>query len=386
MVAITRMAWSLWRLKWGVVRLAIALTLLGVWLEDNPARLARLQLSRLPDMDYIAEADKLRKAGRFADALVVINAAEEVSAIDEAELTSSRNEITAERDSVVRRVREFSQGVLFGTGDSIEAICGAIGSDFLIVGDIRDLLLESAKLTLDGEADEFILALSAVGVLSTLQPYDWLPALLRIVRKAGGLSKNLAETILHMCHRVLKGGDPTDLLRLADNIEALSNSGSLSTAVRVLRHIDDPAELEVVARFARRHSDSGFALLVTGEDGVQLLTRSLGRTEDAVRVAARKGNHGVAWLRTQNFRLLRPHPLVGLLKSWRKGNLERAAQRFFGWIDPKGWIIVPALAMWVFLEASMMWRRLVDVGRTIRVDRKTVNEAGSVRGNMNDVG
>ena len=65
-------------------------------------------------------------------------------------------------------------------------------------------------------------------------------------------------------------------------------------------------------------------------------------------LAARKGGHGSAWLRTKNARFLRPHPLIGLAKGLYKGNVQKGVAFFTDrYLDPKGWLLIPALAGWL---------------------------------------
>lgn len=357
---ILRIIHFVWRVKWAVVRTVFASSLLWCWFADTPARLVRTQFASMPGMDYLAEAKKLRSAGRCADALVVLDAAGSGSSEEEQEaIEAARAKIVNERDSLVRKAMEAARGVLFGTGDSVEAMLGAIGADLFVVGDIRDLIIEGTKLGLDGDADELILAFSAVGLLSSVQPeLDWIPAFLKLIRKAGGFSRKMVEELLRMCRRVRTVNDAGEFLHFAKNVKAVVDGSSVATAVRVLRHIDDPKELENVARFVQRYPDGGFALVITGKEGVTLLKRSAHQSENFVRLAARKGNRGVAWLRTRNVKLLRPHPIIGLLKGWKKGHLQAVTQRVLDWLDPRGWIVLPALAAWVFVEVILLSRRL----------------------------
>ncbi len=54
-----------WSVRWGLLRLAIALFIVWVLAADTSARLARRAISVMPDFDYAAEVRSLRLEGRY---------------------------------------------------------------------------------------------------------------------------------------------------------------------------------------------------------------------------------------------------------------------------------------------------------------------------------
>jgi hypothetical protein len=129
-------------------------------------------------------------------------------------------------------------------------------------------------------------------------------------------------------------------------------------ALRLLKHIDDPKEVALVADFLKRQPAGGFVLHVAGKEGVDIVKTSVRESENALVLAARKGDRGMAWLRSGGQRLVRPHLIVGLLKGLHKGNVQQVISRVAAEYDPYGWLVIPATAAWFFLEASWLWRRL----------------------------
>ncbi|HLJ09947.1 MAG TPA: hypothetical protein VKU82_02100 [Planctomycetaceae bacterium] len=353
------LALTLWRCKWGLIRLGIAVVLLWSLVSDNPSRLARVQFKSLPGIDYVAEVRSLRAQKRYAEAQMVADAGlADLSGAQREALLSERQSVRAEQESVVRRGKELLRGALVGEGDSVEALIGAVAADMLIVGDIRDLLIQGGRLAVDGDSDELILALSAVGVLTTVMPeVDWIAAFLKIAKKAGSLSKRMVETLVRVIRRSMATGRYADLCRVFGSFQVLVEKSTPAGALRLLRHIDDTNGVEAVAGFLRRQPSGAFALHVAGKEGVEIVKSSARGAEEALVLAARKGEHGTAWLRTGGSRLFRPHPIVGLLKGLRKGTIQRAISRIAAEYDPWGWLVIPACAGWVFLEAAWLWRR-----------------------------
>jgi len=361
----------LWRCRWGAVRLALALLVLWAMVAGTGGRLARLQLAALPGMDFAAEVRHLREAGRYGEAAVIAEAAlaAETDPQKRAAIERERDAAAEEASSVLRRLREVGMGALSGRAASLEGLVGAVAADMLVVGDVRDLLIEGGKWALDGETDEVILALSAAGLATTLAPAaDWAPAVLKAARRAGAMTKGLSEFIV----AAAKGKRFDQLSELMGHVAAIARRASPGGAARALRLADGPGDVARLARFVDRAEDLGrgsgaLALHVTGAEGVRVLRAAenmadaagaLRAADRAVVAAARKGPAGAAWLRLHGARVLRPHPILGLIKGVYKGNVQDLAARVAARLDGHAWWVIPALAVWVFLECLLVVRRL----------------------------
>jgi hypothetical protein len=349
-----------WRCRWNVLRLGLAGGLLWILVADNPSRLARVQFESLPKMDYVAEVRSLRGQNRFAEALMIAETGlGELSGAERDALLREQSEVRSEQESVLRRGKELLRGALVGEGDTLEALIGAIAADMLVVGDVRDLFIQGGRLAVDGESDELILALSAVGVLTTVLPeVDWIAAFLKVAKKAGALSRRMVESLVRIIRRATDTRDYAELGRVFGFFKVLIDKSTPAGALRLLRHIDDPKDIEVVAGFLKRQPAGGFVLHVAGKEGVEIVKTSVRETENVLVMAARKGDRGMAWLRSGGHRLLRPHPIIGLLKGLQKGNVQQAITRVAAEYDPYGWMVIPASAAWVFLEAAWLWGNL----------------------------
>lgn len=375
MTRVARVAGAAVGARWNVVRLVVAATLLWYFAADSGARLARLALRSLPDVDYAAEAEKLREMGQYGEAVVVLDAAlAESSPTDGAvsgrreRLLAQRARIQDEQSSYLRRATEVASGAVTGSGQSLESLVGAVAADFFVVGDIRDLVIQSSRYVREGEADEVIVALSALGIATTVAPQiDWAPALFKAARRAGSLSKGLGEQIV----KLVKAGDRTRLVGLLDDAAGIARRSSPATATRILKHAGSADELGMFARFAERSAARGkpgaLALAVTGDAGADVLRAAakpgsrlgVGVADDLVLAGAKKGHRGAAFLSSKlGARLLRPHPLVGLFKGFVKGTIPDAAAKALARLDPYGWVVLPALAAWTLLELVWLGQRV----------------------------
>lgn len=354
-----------WRCRWNVVRLAAALFILWVLAADTGARLARLQLASLPNFDHAAEARALRLQGRYGEALILADKGLAATSGPAHEaIQAERDAIASEQASWLRRARDVGVGALTGRAQTLEGLIGAVGADFFVVGDLRDLVIQGGRQLLDGESDEVVLALSIVGVVTTLAPeIDWVPSVLKAARRAGHLGEALGARIVAMVRR----GESGPLEALMRDVAAASERAGPAGAARLLRGAETPEDVAALARLLRREPGAALALHVAPREGAELarLIAGAGQGEAwAARALARageKGPAGVRLLQGAGRAMLRPHPLLGIAKAVWKGNAEDLITRVVDRVDPMAWWLIPAAAAWTLLELAMLWRRVRGV-------------------------
>lgn len=366
----------LFRARWNLLRLAVALFLLWTLAVDSAARTARLELASLPDFDFAAHARLLREQGRFAEAVTTADAGLTLISDPAAHtaIEHERGAAIADQGSWLRRARDLGLGALTGPGNTpddsyttLERIAGALAADFFVVGDVRDLILQGLAAAQGRDTDPLIIALSAVGIATTLAPeIDWAPSLLKSARSLGTLSRRLSDFLLDAART-----RNLDALRpfFAD-LHTLARRASPAGAARLLRLADDPAQVAHLARFVERRGPAGAAALhFGGQPAAQLLYRAadnpaeLARAENLLLRAARKGPASERFLSHSAARrslhvLTRAHPLVGLAKGLYKGEVAALIQRAVESLDNAAWWILGLLAAWTTLELALLCRKL----------------------------
>src|SRR5688572_21831100 len=240
----------IWSLRWPALRLVVAVWLLAIMLRDNPARLARLQLRSLPDFDYISEVQRLREQQRFGEAMLIGDAGlKEVTGDAHDRLYSELEKTRQYRDSNWRRLKLAARGAVIGQGETLEELVGAVSADFLVVGDVRDLLIQGARYAVDKEADELIVLLSGVGLATTVAPQvDWMAAVLKVARKTGTMSRKLGESLIVMLRHAKTTGNYSELTKLGDDLWLLSKKASPAGALQIIRHADTPGDIKSFSR------------------------------------------------------------------------------------------------------------------------------------------
>src|SRR5258708_21589053 len=126
---------------------------------------------------------------------------------------------------------------------------------------------------------------------------DWIAAFLKVAKKAGALSKRMIEALVRVIRSANDARNYAELKRVFGHFQVLIDKSTPAGALRLLRHVDDPKEVELVADFLKRQPTGGFVLHVAGKEGIDIVKASLRETEDVLVMAARKGDSGIAWLR-----------------------------------------------------------------------------------------
>ncbi|MBA4039579.1 MAG: hypothetical protein C0468_04535 [Planctomyces sp.] len=337
---------------------------------DSGRRLALDQLGALPEYDWAAHADRLLASGHTHEARAALAAAieDEPDPARRAALTERLDRAPAARWGPLDSLRELGIGALTGTGGTtptIERLVGAVATDMLVIGDLRDLGIQGVRWAIDGQADAVIVGLSALGLATTLTPAaDAGVALLKLARRGGSMPRALADELAEL----LRLGRRQRLTAIAADAHALERAWGGAAALRVVRTSGSSQDLARAARLARGTGAGprgARAMTTLGPDGARWLAdaqragASEADTAAVILAAGRKGDAGRRWLAGRAGRaLLRPHPLLGALKALSKGTGLELAQRALRTLGPHAGWLIPALIAWIGVESWWLARRL----------------------------
>jgi hypothetical protein len=213
-------------------------------------------------------------------------------------------------------------GFITGEGASASHIGGAVLSDFLVYGDLRDIARQSYNFATGVEVDEFILILSGIGLAATAGTYFTAgiaaPArsavsLVKFAKRTGQLTGKFAGHLAASLKRVLpaerivsaykatpftelptalpkalaKSVDQAEMAKLGsifDDLSAIGRSTDQLTALRLLKHVETPADLaklKVAAKIGGRQTLAwtdrfGAGLLKFVKPAAKLTARTIG--------------------------------------------------------------------------------------------------------------
>jgi len=281
------------------------------------------RIGRLPDYDYIGEAESLKDQGKLEEALGLVRYVQKEGLPGRERAAQLEVEIEEEQGDSMRRILKFFKGFVSGEGESIEEVMASILSDMTLYGDVRDLTKQAYYKLADKDPDPVVATLAVLGLATELfDVVDWAPAVMKVVRKAGALTDSFADWLLRVSKRSLEAGKLEPALDLAlGDLKTLREKQGIQRTINLFRHVDGPEDLKAIARFTEAAPDSVYLVVRNGgEEGLDLLRRlpEGPKSVEALKLAARKGPEGVTLL-------LKPTPkLTRVVKSLSLGRLSDA--------------------------------------------------------------
>ncbi|NOY15702.1 MAG: hypothetical protein GXP23_01985 [Gammaproteobacteria bacterium] len=288
-----------------------------VWLSDDPLRLAM----ELMNEDRMEEALYL---ARFSRQYLPPNPQYSASQIE--------LEANASLASNIYLLERFLTGALTGEATDTPELIGTMTLDMLVIGDIRDLLVQGYKELDRGEGDKVIIGLSTVGLLLTLAPeLSWAPALFKTFWRGRRFSKPFRKQIRMALSDARKTGDYRSLRKMVSHFSELVDALGAGPAMAVIKRVDNAEDLALVASKARTAPAEAYTLAnisdVKSLENISTKGVKKGKLIKRVKLASRQqklfgkvlGLLPVIWLLTAfGFSLL---SLIALIAKGRKRRL-----------------------------------------------------------------
>lgn len=313
------------------VALLIALIVLGValWGAARSFRIAAgvHAFTALADHDYLADIETLCQQGKLTEALTLSRfVCEQATYPQQPQACQRAAQLEIETRRFWYRASSFAKGAWTGTATNGWALAGATTADFFVVGDVRDLVIQSWFWSRGQETDELLMALSAVGVLTvTLPSVDWLPALSKAAVRLKAFSKPFVRYLLDMSRQTIRTGTRTPLRRVFRELRHVSDRLGPANTLGILPVVERAEDMTTLAHLVHQHPQRTYGLLKTGgRQAFDVLAHtSPDSTADLVR-AARKGVAGVQLFQGFGRRLFTSHLLAGAAKALHRGRLPQA--------------------------------------------------------------
>jgi hypothetical protein len=173
--------------------------------QDDPAALADYAVARSFDATVAAREIDAALAADDADlALSFLDLAREWNVPIDPTLVEKVERANAKLAVAARSFGSFARGLATGEADDVSGFAGTAVGDLFVLGDIRDLVREGARLASGDDADEVVLALAGAGLAVTAGTYAMLGAaaparvgltLVKAARKTGRLGRAMAAWV-----------------------------------------------------------------------------------------------------------------------------------------------------------------------------------------------
>ena len=179
--------------------------------------------------------------------------------------------IKEKRDSSEYKAEKFIEGIVKGESDEDIGRISAIASDFLVIGDIRDLSIQGANYANGKEVDNLIVALSSLGLLASATtlysagataPIKTSISVLKYGKKVNKIPIWLQEKIIKYA-KIAKETKSLDKINtILQPISKMYNKVGLNQTLNLLKISKNSKELVALANFSSRFGKKSPILLL----------------------------------------------------------------------------------------------------------------------------
>ena len=272
------------------------------------------EIDRLPDYDYVSEIKSLIKEKRYGEAIVLCEDVQKLELPCAPEVSALKTQAEKESKSVWNRIYKSGRAFITGNPDgSIEEVGGSIVSDMFMYGDLRDLAKQGWYKVTGRETDSLVVALSAAGLVTEfVDVADWAPAVLKAFKKAGAISRKMADGLLTMCKKITRTRKVDKSAKtFFGNTKKMVESAGFIRSKNMFKNVDKIDDLAIVAK--KTKANPALTHIVAKHSGERTVEILKGATPEFLKKVARKGR-----LAVRLFKSYHKHQAVIEKTFWQK--------------------------------------------------------------------
>ncbi|QXO15727.1 MULTISPECIES: hypothetical protein [Vibrio] len=293
-----------------VMLLLLALVSAAVMWQQ--AQLAVLAMARMDPLPYTRQLVAAQHYAEAAEYLGFFMQYDYVSSDPQAQSLAAS--IADTRSEWRYQLAKLQQGLVDGTSDETIGLTAAVVTDFLVIGDVRDLTRQGLNLVRGEEVDDTLVALASLGLLaSAAQIMSGVGTLetagaatpvllassasksalvtLKAARKVGKLPPWLAKTLTSEAKLARQSKSLAGVSELLGDVSVLANT---SGGLRLLSRTGNQAELSRMARFVQTFGEHSAMLYRLGGDvALQMAHRAPQLGKSTIMLAATFGQRGL---------------------------------------------------------------------------------------------
>jgi len=178
--------------------------------------------------------------------------------------------IQKKRNSLDYQSGKIAEGLLTGTSDELSGQMAAIGSDFLVIGDIRDLALEGTHYFKDEEVDPVLVSLSTIGLVASASTLFTLGSsavvksgvsLLKLAQKSKRIPTWLNSYLIREAKIIRKTKDISNIKPLFTTLDAIHKEVGLQETLKLLSYSKNFKALKTLSKLTKRYGVKTTTLL-----------------------------------------------------------------------------------------------------------------------------
>lgn len=236
-------------------------------LEDRKT----FDFSTLVQIDPIPHTEKLIQEKKYVEAQEYLSFFMEQPYVkNNPESSKILNDIKKIRNSYDYKKDKVIEGVLKGKSDDNIGKTSALISDFLVIGDIRDLSIQGMHYFNNEKVDNFMVALSSLGLIATAStlysggataPIKTSVSVLKYGKKIKKIPLWFESKLIDSVKVVKKTKSLTTVEKMLEPIKNLYNKVGLDQSLYMLKMSKNSKELLHLAKFGSRFGEKSRTLL-----------------------------------------------------------------------------------------------------------------------------
>ena len=273
-------------------------------------------------------------------------------------------QIVEKRDSFPYQSEKVLEGIKTGTSDELLGQASAIGSDFFILGDLRDLGIEAAHYFKDEKVDSLLVTLSSIGVVATASTLfsggsstvvKSGVSVLKLAQKSKGIPSWLHAFLIKESKHIIKSKNIASLKPLFSALQLLQKQTNLPQTLKLLSHTGSLKALEQLSNLSKRYGKDTSMLLKLSNKQILKQSKNFSHMNPKnIKKASSYGEAGFTYLLTRGEKTFVKTTLR--LKSYAKvgykGEVWKVALTMMKSIDEKIWLLIISIGSLLLLP----WR------------------------------
>ncbi|MBA1420567.1 MAG: hypothetical protein FAF03_06840 [Epsilonproteobacteria bacterium] len=180
------------------------------------------------------------------------------------------NSIQTKRQSLSYQSEKIAQGISTGTSDELSGQMAAIGSDFLVIGDIRDLALEGTHYFKHEEVDPVLVSLSTIGLVASASTLFTLGSsavaksgisVLKLAHKSKRIPMWLSKYLVRESKVIRQTKDISSIKPLFKTLDTMHKEVGLQETLKLLSRTQNFKDLKSLSKLTKRYGKETDTLL-----------------------------------------------------------------------------------------------------------------------------
>lgn len=326
----------------------------------------------LVQIDPIPHTEQLIKENKYVDAHEYLSYFIEYPYVKENPKSQELLEaIESKRSSYGYKADKFLEGIIKGGSDEDIGKASAIASDFLVIGDVRDLAIQGQHYYNDEKVDKVMLALSSLGLLATASTVYTLGAtapiktsisVLKYGKRVNKLPSWLNTKLLEQAKVAKETKSLEQIKTLFQPIHKLYEKVGLHQTLNLLKNTKNFKELENIVSFSSRFGKKSRILLQTTQNRALNYAKAMPNTQNKnILYASTYGKNGLKGLHKLGEKrfMKRMGFQANLLKTTYKGNFNSLFNYLLKNIPSSVLYGIAFLGLFYFLRKFLMVAKVV---------------------------